>query len=115
MEWNRKKCRELKEEVFNHYGQKCACILCPLHTKPVLTNFLTIDHIDNDGYKKKMRGLPFYRWIIANNFPSNLQILCWNCNNGKNNNSGICPHVSISKKPIRLNLVVNISLTKKAA
>lgn len=59
--------------------------------------FLSIDHIDNDG--KELRkvhsiGATFYNWIISNNFPENLQILCQNCNHGKRVNGGVCPHLT---------------------
>jgi hypothetical protein len=45
---------------------------------------LTIDHIDNNGFKFRNKdgryGDCFYHWIIFHNFPNNLQILCSNCN-----------------------------------
>lgn len=60
--------------------------------------FLTIDHIDSDGYKYRAlkRGSLSYSWIIKNKFPSNLQILCWNCNLSKNQ-YGECPHITKRK------------------
>lgn len=66
-----------------------------------MVEFLTIDHIDNDGaqYRKKSRdakhtpggGRNFYREVIKMGFPSNLQVLCLNCNAAKHW-YGICPH-----------------------
>jgi hypothetical protein len=46
---------------------------------------LTIDHINNNGnqHRKEIKikgGIPFYRWLIRNDFPREYQILCWNCN-----------------------------------
>lgn len=81
--------------VINHYGGKCNCPNCP-ETNPL---FLTIDHINNDGntHRKgdyKLRNtITFYKWIIDNNFPTDLRIACWNCNSGRHTNGGICPHL----------------------
>lgn len=85
---------KVKDLVYSHYGYKCSCSKCP-ETDPA---FLTIDHINNDGCKQRKvnnhhRGFSFYRWIIKNNFPPDLQTLCMNCNWGKNRNNGICPHL----------------------
>lgn len=84
--------RELKEQVLIHYGYKCNCDCgCTVNH----TNHLTIDHINNDGnvHRKKLGtktrgGQAFYRWIIKNNFPTDLQILCWNCNCAKQHYGG---------------------------
>ena len=83
----RKRDREI---VFNHYGNKCSCPQCP-ETNPL---FFTIDHKNNDGYTyPKALRQNLYRWIIQNNFPTDLQILCYNCNCGKYRNNSICPHL----------------------
>jgi hypothetical protein len=96
----RKKRDRLKKEIFEHYGgtpPKCACC------GETIPEFLTIDHVNNDGsnhrrevFGRKTRGdsLKFYMWIVNNNFPDTLQILCMNCNWGKRLN-GICPHKTI--------------------
>lgn len=91
------KARLLKQEIINHYGGKCAC--CGI-TDPF---FLSVDHINNDGYlerRGKIRryrpsGYFLYKRIIKANFPNDLQILCFNCNIAKQHNKGICPHKSI--------------------
>lgn len=99
-EWYKSKAeylRELrlknKELVYSHYGNKCNCC------KETEKKFLTIDHVNNDGYKdKKDRGGSsdsLYRKIIKENFPDIYQILCYNCNCGKARNNGICPHNDI--------------------
>jgi hypothetical protein len=83
---------KVKGEVYAAYGgYVCAC--CG-EDEP---RFLTIDHIQNDG--NKMRGTvhprhtwSFYLWIRRNNFPTGLQVLCWNCQQGKHFNGGVCPH-----------------------
>ncbi len=90
------RAKELKQQIVTHYGGQCACCgikeLC----------FLSIDHINNDGYKdrkegKKYRpsGILLYKRIIKANYPDNLQIYCFNCNIAKQHNGGECPHKSI--------------------
>lgn len=84
-----KRCRKI---VLDHYGRKCICC------SETIEQFLEVDHRSNDGTKRyKESGRPkcggaFYSWIIKNNFPADLQILCSNCNQGKRRNNGICPH-----------------------
>jgi len=81
-----------KKVVMDHYGNKCSCC------DETELKFLTIDHINDDGAKhrrkigRKLTGQDFYRWIIVNKFPKNLQILCFNCNCGRASNDGVCPH-----------------------
>lgn len=77
-----------KEIVYNHYGNMCSC--CG-ETERL---FLSIDHINNDGYQNRKKGINLYIDIIDRGFPNDLQILCMNCNTGKARNNGICPHVS---------------------
>lgn len=81
---------KLKSIVFSKYGNKCACC------GEVEKSFLQIDHVNNDGAKhRETLGdnvvADFYRWIIKNSFPKNLQILCANCNFSKRLND-ICVH-----------------------
>lgn len=77
-----------RSKVLDHYGNKCAC--CG-ETNP---KFLTIDHINNDGskHRKLINSSRLCPWLVKNNYPDNFQILCWNCNHGKQLNNGICPH-----------------------
>lgn len=88
--------KNTKMKVINHYGGKCAC--CGENKSA----FLTIDHVNNNGndHRKTMPGggssTATYRWIIKNNYPTDLQLLCWNCNCGKQINGGICPHKDIN-------------------
>lgn len=76
---------ELKNIVLEHYGQKCNCSCgCKVSNR----NHLTIDHINNDGAEQRRAsgsngGHANYRNIIKNNFPEDLQVLCWNCNCAK--------------------------------
>jgi hypothetical protein len=102
-EYNKKSNRKLKREVIDFYGGKCAC--CG-ETEIV---FLTIDHIDGDGAEHRRRmaaetgsnwgqaGSPTYRWLRKNNFPEGFQVLCANCNCGRQWNGGICPHQIIER------------------
>lgn len=82
-----------KERVYAAYGgYECAC--CGETQK----EFLSIDHIRNDGYemfKKGIhpRGTGFYIWLCKNNFPEGFQVLCMNCQFGKKHNNGVCPHM----------------------
>lgn len=80
---------QYKRTVIEHYGGKCTCC----GEKNIW--FLSIDHVNNDGYKLgRSRPGTKYSNIISKNFPKDLQLLCYNCNQGKNNpiNKFVCPH-----------------------
>lgn len=71
---------KIRMKILSHYGgspPKCA--------RCGYTDFraLTIDHIEGGGGKHYQNlggsGFYFHRWIIQNNFPPGLQILCMNC------------------------------------
>ncbi len=50
------------------------------------TEFLSLDHINGGGHchqKTVGRGSMFYKWIVTNDFPPGLQVLCHNCNFAK--------------------------------
>lgn len=90
-----KKQRDL---VYDHYGRVCKCC------GETEQKFLSIDHINNDGAKQRDKafgkringryhnGSMYYYHIVKNGFPTDLQILCMNCNFGKMRNKGVCPH-----------------------
>ena len=81
--------KKRKDLVRAHYGNKCTC--CG-ETEQA---FLTLDHSNDDGSKRRLvegSGTRLYKWIIRNNFPPDLQILCFNCNLGRYINGGVCPH-----------------------
>ncbi len=75
--------REIKREVLGHYSPELKCASCGY------TNIraLTLDHINNDGAKQRRElkklgvssGSGFYRWVKKNGYPSDLQVLCMNC------------------------------------
>lgn len=83
----------LRQTVLNHYGNKCACC------GETRYEFLEIDHVNNNGARhRKMTGHHICNWIIKNDFPSDLQLLCANCNRGKAK-FGVCPHHKTPPEP----------------
>lgn len=92
----REQTKKWKEKIFEVYGKRCAC--CGESNEM----FLTVDHVNNDGCKHRRttnkQGLNvhagnfMYKWIVENNFPNTIQLLCWNCNCGRYRNGGVCPH-----------------------
>lgn len=65
-------------DAINHYGKKC--VICGED----LFIFLTIDHINGDGYKhRKNNSLSLAAWLRLNNYPNGFQVLCMNCNHSK--------------------------------
>lgn len=79
----------IKLQVLGAYGNKCICC------GETEIDFLAIDHINNNGCEQRKiigGGMSFYRRIIKDGFPSDLQILCHNCNWSKHVNSGKCIH-----------------------
>lgn len=87
----------IKNRVFEHYGNACAC--CGEKERV----FLQIDHKKNDGalHRKSVGwrgGHGIYLSIIARHFPASVQILCANCNVGKQLNAGACPHTAAVKQ-----------------
>ena len=101
---NRARLNHLKRKIktFNVYGG-CKCSWCG-ETDVII---LTIDHINNDGHLhlhenksrkgyirnnsiyKRMTGAALYRWLKKHNYPSDFQVLCFNCNCTKERNKGI--------------------------
>jgi hypothetical protein len=83
----------LKELVIAHYGGRCACPPC----QETEIRFLTMDHVLNDGNRHRLSdsrvGSNIYRWLKNNKFPCGFQVLCMNCNWGRANNGGTCPHL----------------------
>jgi hypothetical protein len=88
--WIAKYRAKLKKETLAAYGNKCVC--CE-EKNPM---FLTLDHIKNDGkeHRKKFPTTVLLQvWLKKHNWPKNIvQVLCFNCNLGKHQNGGICPH-----------------------
>lgn len=79
-----------RQRIIEHYGGACAC--CGERRD----EFLAVDHINGGGTRQRVslgsRGTShFYLWIIRENFPSDLRILCHNCNSARGI-YGYCPH-----------------------
>ena len=89
--------QKVRFKVLSHYSNgvpKCKCC------GETHLEFLTIDHIHNNGAEERKTigsGQGFYYWIIKNNYPEGLQILCYNCNCAKGH-YGECPHQRESEK-----------------
>lgn len=83
----------VKMEVFTHYcdGKSPRCACCG----EARLTFLTIDHIENDGAAHRRSGVAsgssMWYWLRRNGYPSGFQVLCWNCQHGKEV-YGVCPH-----------------------
>lgn len=83
--------RRTRKEIFDYYGWVCKC--CG-ESEPV---FMTLDHINNDGYKdknpggSKKSGKELYLLVKKQGFPDKYQTLCHNCNFAKKLEGG-CPH-----------------------
>ena len=89
----REKRRRLKLRICAAYGGRCVC--CGETT----IEFLSIDHKNNDGGKRRKAGCypslggnSFYRWLLKHGCPQdNYQLMCMNCNSSKGH-YGYCPH-----------------------
>lgn len=84
------KSRTLKKQVLEHYGGECECC------GEIILEFLTIDHIHNDGHihraELKGKGIKVYADIVKNGFPEGrFRVLCFNCNISRGF-YGYCPH-----------------------
>lgn len=75
---------KVKLEVFTHYARngkiECSCSFNNIDA-------LCLDHVNDNGAEHrrstsgpKMGGINFYKYIRANGYPEDLQILCANCN-----------------------------------
>lgn len=76
------------EKVLDHYGAECNCC------GQIQKLFLTVDWINNDRYAAPpgQGDFKLYRQIIKDGFPDDIQVLCFNCKLGRQENGGICPH-----------------------
>jgi|SRR5271166_1929095 len=90
--------RKIKMEVLGHYcgsdKPHCQCPGCDVK----ILEFLALDHKNGGGTAQrktlKKIGWQFYLWLKQNNYPSGFQVLCHNCNAGKQLNGGQCPHLA---------------------
>jgi hypothetical protein len=92
---NRDRVNELARlrrwSVLQHYsGEFPMCACCGEDTP----QFLSLDHIDGGGNKQRreLGGGGYWSWFKQNDYPEGYQVLCHNCNLGREMNKGICPH-----------------------
>lgn len=89
---------DLKKLVFESYGGAFCNCCGETHDA-----FLALDHIHENSKEfaevnnAPRRGYGLYGWLKRNGFPSGFQVLCYNCNNAKHKNGGICPHQTESR------------------
>lgn len=87
------KLREARAKVLMHYSNGtmvCACKNCGEYRE----EFLSINHINGGGNKdrKLFKGArTFYEYLVKNNYPDGLNVLCLNCNLS-HGFFGYCPH-----------------------
>ncbi|MET8475435.1 hypothetical protein ABZY90_19535 [Streptomyces sp. NPDC006422] len=84
--------RRVRREALQAYGgENPQCVCCGEATYV----FLALDHINGGGgvHRKETGGGGFYTWLRRHNYPPGFQVLCHNCNFGRQINGGICPHL----------------------
>lgn len=85
----RARYRRQRAAAIAAYGGRCAC--CG-ESEPA---FLTIDHVNRDGasHRREMgTSVRIEEWLAKHGYPEGFQVLCWNCNLGRERNDGVCPH-----------------------
>lgn len=93
--WYRAWHQDHRREALNHYANgRLACVCCGEE----IYEFLTLDHVDGNGrkHRESLRGGGLYDGLKNAGYPSEprLQILCYNCNEGREKWGGTCPHES---------------------
>lgn len=90
-ETQKERYARVKAVVYDAYGKRCSC--CG-ETNQL---FLTLDHVNDDGVEHRKtvkQGTQLMYWLIRLDFPETIQLLCFNCNCGRQRNGGVCPHES---------------------
>ena len=91
--YHKKRRLTRREEVYLHYGSgKIECGCCGESN----IEFMNLHHKNNDGneYKKKFGRVNLIDWAIRSNFPPIFELLCSNCNIGKEKSpEKLCPHL----------------------
>jgi hypothetical protein len=94
----REYCARLRKETVSAYGGRCQC---PGGCDVDIAEFLSIDHIFNDGkaHRKKIgMSTAIYRWLKREGWPKDrFRLLCYNCNFARAKYK-VCPHESTVAK-----------------
>lgn len=76
-------------QVMLALGESCVCC------GETRAEFLTIDHVNGGGNAERTQGLKSNALILAylrGDYHDALQVMCFNCNCGRQLNNGVCPH-----------------------
>ncbi|BBC35293.1 hypothetical protein SGFS_065870 [Streptomyces graminofaciens] len=90
-EQRREAHRKVRLAALQAYGGEApACVCCG----EAMFQFLALDHINGGGHaqRKETGGGGFYNWLRRHSYPAGFQVLCHNCNFGRQINGGTCPH-----------------------
>lgn len=83
--------RKVRLQALQAYGGDTpSCVCCG----EAMLQFLALDHVNGGGHaqRKETGGGGFYSWLRRHNYPAGFQVLCHNCNFGRQLNGGTCPH-----------------------
>lgn len=76
-----------REQVINHYGNFCNCC-----KKTYPYKYYELDHVNSDGKVHRDElgkgSTKLIIWVIQNNYPDSIQILCANCHKAKTGYGG---------------------------
>lgn len=78
-----------REQMLDAYGRVCACC------GETEVRFLTLDHLRDDGniHRSKVGKRGVLRNVRLQGYPTDAYaLMCYNCNCGRANNGGVCPH-----------------------
>lgn len=80
--------QQKRRAAIEQYGGECMC--CGENAY----EFLAFDHINNDGaaHRKEVSSSAFLDWLKREGYPSNIQLLCHNCNMAKAYHGGCSTH-----------------------
>lgn len=83
--------RRAKLEAIAYYSRGTMSCACCGEGELV---FLTIDHVNGDGaeHRRQTRDTNVGVVLKRAGWPDGYQVLCFNCNCGRERNGGICPH-----------------------
>ena len=85
--------RQFRAKILAAYGGFCKC--CGEN----IPEFLELHHKNNDGHAHRKEiganSEALYRWLVKNNFPDTMELICANCHNAESFYGG-CPHKKMS-------------------